>query len=81
MLNAPRVGEFGTLTVSADKYDWSGSEDVEIEKEGENYAEVKVSYWPQFLHNKTLKSADMNHYDLPVAACILCLVIMKLTKH
>ncbi len=43
VLNAPKAGEIGTLSVSADDQQWSGSQDVEIEKEGENYAEVKVS--------------------------------------
>lgn len=46
VLNAPKAGETGTLSASAYENDWSGSEDVAIEKEGENYAEVKVSLTP-----------------------------------
>ena len=42
VLNAPKLGEIGTLSVSADEHQWFGSEDVKIEMEGENYLEVKV---------------------------------------
>lgn len=42
VLQAPAAGETGTLTVSADEHDWSGSAEVVIEKEGENYAEAEV---------------------------------------
>lgn len=43
VLNAPTKGEGGLLTVSDASGRWTGSTEVKIDKEGEAFAEVKVS--------------------------------------
>ena len=42
VLQAAAAGQRGTLTVSADKQDWSNAADVELKAAGENVVTVKV---------------------------------------